>query len=102
MAAEGDTRSTVNTPKYSQHALHPPGYSAGEKLESVKRGVLSLVVEMSAFFFFLRKEHHKKSNHLWKLYAKFWNLFLTKTFGKAYDKEVSNAKASWFTDHLSL
>ena len=40
----------MNTPKYSQYALHFPGYRADEKLVSRKRSVLSLVVETSAFF----------------------------------------------------
>lgn len=36
--------------EYSQYALHFPGYRADKKLESVKRSILSLVVETSAFF----------------------------------------------------
>lgn len=43
-------RITVNVPNYSQYDLHFSGYSAEEKLESVKQNVLSLVAETSAFF----------------------------------------------------
>lgn len=75
MISEWDMRITVNAPNYSQYDLHFSGYRAEEKLESVNQNVLSLVVETSALFSW--EEHHKNSNHLCKLYAKFWNLFLT-------------------------